>query len=116
MVAILIALALAAPPRATIATGAKAHPLAVSSWCWRVHCGAPIAASRRTVVARRGTTVRVDFAFAPTQVKVAIAGRPVPVTVSGHEASWTARTAGGLSIDAIGSGGWVIYVARLRLN
>jgi hypothetical protein len=116
VVAILIALALAAPPRATIATSAKPRALAVSSWCWRTHCGAPIAASRRTVVARRGTTVRVDFAFAPTQVKAAVAGRPVAVTLSGHEASWTARAAGGLSIDAIGSGGWVIYVARLRLT
>jgi hypothetical protein len=116
VVAILIALALAAPPRATISTGAKAHPLAVSSWCWRLHCGAPIAASRRTVVARRGTTVRVDFAFAPTRVKVAIAGRPVAVRLSGREATWTARSAGGLTIDAMGSGGWVIYVARLRLT
>ena len=115
MVAILIALALAAPPRATITTGAKPHPLAVSSWCWRTHCGAPIAASRRTVVARRGTTVRVDFAFVPTQVRVAVAGRPVTVALSGHEATWTAQAAGGLTINATGSGGWVIYVARLRL-
>jgi hypothetical protein len=116
VVAILIALALAAPPRATISTGAKPHPLAVSSWCWRTHCGAPIAASRRTVVAHRGATVRVDFAFAPTQVHVAVAGHPVAVTLSGHEATWTARAGGGLTINAAGSGGWVIYVARLRLN
>jgi hypothetical protein len=116
VVPILLALAVAAPPRATITTVAKPTPLAVSSWCWKTHCGAPISASRKTVVARRGSLVRVDFAYAPTQVRVAIAGKPVTVSVRGHEATWTARAGGGMSIDAIGSGGWVIYVARLRLT
>jgi hypothetical protein len=116
VVTVLLALALASPPRATLSTGAAAFPLAVSSWCWAAHCGAPIAASTRTAVVSRGGLVRVDLSFVPSHVAVAVAGRPVAVSTSGHEVSWHAGVGGGLSLDATGAKGWVIYVARLRLR
>lgn len=116
MIAILAALALASPPPATISTGAASSPLAVSSWCWGSHCGAPIAASAKTAVAVRGGLVRVDFAFAPSSVRVAISGRRVPVSLHNREISWRARSAGGVTIDVTGARGWVIYVTRLALR
>jgi hypothetical protein len=116
VVGILIALALASPPRATLTAGRATLPLAVSSWCWGRHCGAPIAASTRTAVVARGGLVRVDFAFAPSAVHVAVAGRPVRVVLHNREISWRARLAGGVTINATGSRGWVTYVARLRLR
>jgi hypothetical protein len=116
VVAILLALALASPPRATISTGAAAFPLAVSSWCWGAHCGAPIAASTKTAVVSRGALVRIDLSFVPTHVALAIAGKPVAVTTSGHEVSWHAEAGGGMSVNATGAKGWVIYVSRLRLR
>jgi hypothetical protein len=116
VIAILAALALASPPPATIATGAASFPLAVSSWCWGAHCGAPIAASTRTAVATRNGLVRVDFSFAPTSVHVAISGRRVPVALRSREVSWRARSSGGVTIDVTGARGWVIYVTRLRIR
>jgi hypothetical protein len=116
VVAILIALALASPPRATLETGRAAFPLAVSSWCWGSHCGAPIAASTKTAVVTRGGLVRVDFAFVPSAVHVAVAGRPVRVALRSREISWYARLGGGVTINATGARGWVTYVARLRLR
>jgi hypothetical protein len=116
VVAALIALVLAAPPRATIAATGAPQPLAVFSWCWGLHCGAPNAASRgTTVVARRGT-VHVDFAFVPTHVTVGLAGRPVAVAVHNREISWRASYGGGLTIEATGARGWVTYVGRIRLR
>jgi len=116
VIAILLALALASPPRATLSTGAAKVPLAVSSWCWGQHCGAPISASARTAVVMRGSLVRVDFAFEPASVHVAVAGRRVVVAVHGREASWRARFGGGLTIGTTGARGWVTYVGRLRLR
>jgi len=116
VIGILLALAVAAPPRATLSTGAATVPLAVSSWCWGAHCGAPIAASTRTAVVRRGAQVRVDLAFAPSSVYVAVSGRRVRVVVHNREISWPARTAGGLTINATGARGWVTYVGRIRIR
>ena len=116
MAVLFAALALLSPPQATVSSGASRVPLAVSSWCWASKCGAPISASTKTLVARRGAGVTVDFAFDPTQVHVAIAGRPVLVVVHGHEATWHAGAAGGLTVSVTGARGWVTYVGRLRVR
>src|SRR4051794_15388662 len=103
MVALLVALALAAPPRATISTPTSSAPLAVSSWCWARHCGAPIAASARTLTVTRGTLVRVRLAFEPLQARVAVAGRRMTVATHGHELQWRARAGGGLTVSVTGA-------------
>ncbi|HEY6960872.1 MAG TPA: hypothetical protein VI408_03185 [Gaiellaceae bacterium] len=112
MVALLIALFLAGPPRATL----DGVPLAVSSWCWGTHCGAPIAASTRTVSVARGSTVTVQLAFEPVSVHVAIAGVPERTVVGTHAVTWRATRAGGVTITATGGKGWVTYVGRLRIR
>jgi hypothetical protein len=118
MIGLLVALALAAPapPRAYFETGSSKLQLTVVSWCWRTHCGAPFTASTKTAVLHRGATARVRFAFAPSSVHVAIGGVPTTVATSGTEISWRATRAGGITIQAFGSGGWVTYVTRLRLT
>jgi hypothetical protein len=118
MIGVLVALALAvaSPPKAYFDTASARLPLSVVSWCWGAHCGAPFTAFAKTAVLDRGALARVDFAFAPTSVHVAIAGTPTPVTRSGHEISWPATHGGGVSIRVTGSGGWVNYVARIRLR
>jgi hypothetical protein len=116
VVALLIALALAGPPKATITTGTGIFPLAISSWCWGVKCGAPIAASTKPVVAYRGTLVTVQLTFVPRTAKVAVAGRRVPVISRGNTVSWHVQRGGGLTVHVTGSRGWVTYVARLRLR
>jgi hypothetical protein len=104
-----IALALAGPPPATV-DGAK---LAVSSWCWGTHCGAPIAASARTLHASRGSTVRVELTFEPSRVQLAVAGAPVAAAANGHEVSWRATHSGGVTLKVTSARGWITYVARL---
>ena len=116
MVALLIALALAGPPKATITTGTGTFRLAISSWCWGTRCGAPIAASTRPVVADRGTRVTVQLTFVPRTAAVAVAGKRVAVATSGHTVSWLADRGGGLTLHVTSSRGWVTYVARLRLR
>lgn len=116
MLVLLAALALLSPPPATVSSGSAHVPLAVSSWCWAGKCGAPISASGKTLVAGRGATVTLDFAFDPTHVHVAIAGRPVAVSLNGREASWHARAGGGLTVSVTGARGWVTYVGRLRVR
>ena len=85
MVALLAAFALAGPPRAFLHTGSTQVRLAVSSWCWRGHCGAPISASKKIAVAAHGSLVAVELTFTPTRARVEIAGRPVTVVIHGHE-------------------------------
>src|SRR5581483_9090133 len=102
-----LAFAVAGPPKAYLDTGSARLPLSVVSWCWGAHCGARFTASAKTAVLHRGATARVEFAFAPTTVHLAIAGTPTPVTKSGHEISWPATHGGGVSIRVTGSGGWV---------
>jgi hypothetical protein len=109
-------LGVARPPAAYVSVGASRVPLAISSWCWGAHCGAPIAASTRTAVLSRGSTVRVELKFAPTQARVAVGGVREQATSSGREITWRAAHAGGITIDATGAQGWVIYVGRLRLR
>jgi hypothetical protein len=69
-----VALALTRPPAAYLDTGAKHVPLTISSWCLAARCGAPIARARRVASVRRGATVRVHLAYAPTQVALAVSG------------------------------------------
>ena len=109
-------LGVARPPAAYVSVGTKRVPLAISSWCWGTHCGAPIAASTRTATVSRGATVRVELAVTPTRVSVAVAGVREPATTSGREITWRATHAGGLTINVKAAKGWVIYVGRLKLR
>jgi hypothetical protein len=116
MVALLIVLALAGPPRATLATSSTSVPLAVSSWCWGTHCGAPIAASSRTLNATRGSLVHVRLTFEPAQAHIAVAGHPVRAVVEGKDVSWRATRGGGVTAWVTGPRGWVTYVGQIRLR
>jgi hypothetical protein len=116
MVALLIALALAGPPKATLSAGATQVPLAISSWCWGTKCGAPIAKSTKTAIVTRGATVTVVLAFVPKQAHVAVGGKQLALTRSGRTISWTATRGGGLTVNVTGGRGWVTYVGRIRLR
>jgi hypothetical protein len=87
--------------------------LAISSWCWGPHCGAPISASGKPVVVTRDATVRIRFAAAPTSVRVAVSGKTLVVRRSGSVVSWRARRMGGMTINATFAKGFVAYVGRL---
>lgn len=111
-----LALALAGPPPATFEAGAAHARLAVSSWCWARHCGAPISAATKTSTAARGSTVHVLLAFTPRHAVVSVAGKPMTVVVSGRELSWRATRGGGLTVSVSASPGFVVYVGRIRLR
>lgn len=87
--------------------------LRVSSWCLGSHCGAPIAASGKPIVARRGATVRVRFSVVPTSVRVAVSGKTLTVLRSGAVVSWRAQRMGGMTVNVTFAGGFVVYVGRL---
>lgn len=116
VVAVAAAAALARPPAAYLDTGSALVPLAVSSWCWAARCGAPIASSRRVARAGRGTTVRIELRFPPTQVHLAVGGTRIETTVRGDVVAWHATRGGGLSLTATGVHGFVTYVGRLALR
>src|SRR6266487_6368483 len=84
--------------------------LAVSSWCWSTRCGAPIAASGKPIVARRGSLIRVRFSVVPTTVRVAVSGKTLVVLRSGSVISWRARRMGGMTINVTFAKGFVAYV------
>ena len=107
----LLTLGLARPPAAYVEPGHVR--LAVSSWCWGSHCGAPISPSGKSAVLRRGARVTIAFAFTPATVRVGIGGRAVTVTRDGNEISWPASRGGGMTINVTGAGGFVAYVGRL---
>ena len=107
---------LARPPGAYVATGSAKVPLAISSWCWGLKCGAPIASSSKAVVVKRGTTIRAELGFTPTKVTVAVVGRPVVTSTHGREITWRATRAGGLTLRVANAHGWVIYVGRVKLR
>ena len=111
-----VLLGVARPPAAYVSVGANRVPLAISSWCWGAHCGAPIAASTRTATLSRGGTVHVELSFVPTRVSVAVSGVREPATTSGREIAWRATRAGGVTINVRSAKGWVIYVGRLKLR
>ncbi len=117
MVAVAFAVAaIARPPRAYLDTGARRVPLTVSSWCWAARCGAPIARARGTASAATGATLRIELAFAPTEVRLAIGGTRVRTSVRGDVVEWRATRGGGLSMTATGVRGFVTYVGRLSLR
>jgi len=116
VVALIAALVLAGPPRATVSTSAGTVPLVMSSWCWNARCGAPFNTATKTAAATRGSLVSVRLAFVPRHVRVAIAGRQVAVTSSGRAISWPAARGGGVTVHATGPHGWVTYVGRLKVS
>jgi|SRR4051794_16258056 hypothetical protein len=110
----LLTLGLARPPAAYVEPGHVR--LAVSSWCWGSHCGAPIAPSGKSALLHRGSRVTVSFAFTPATVRVGVAGAAVTVRRAGKQISWTASRAGGMTINVTGAGGFVAYVGRLLVR
>jgi hypothetical protein len=90
--------------------------LAVSSWCWKHRCGAPLARSGPAASLARGTTVRVRFAFRPTTARVAIGGATVIVLRHDSEISWRATRSGGMTINVTGAKGFGAYVGRLAVH
>lgn len=116
MVALIAALALAAPPKATLGTASASVPLTISSWCWNARCGAPFAATKRVALASRGSLVFVRLGFLPRHVRVAIAGKQVAAARSGRVVSWSAARGGGVTVHATGPRGWVTYVGRLKVT
>jgi hypothetical protein len=104
------------PPAAYLDTGSARVPLALSSWCWGPRCGAPISASKRVAVVKRGARLRVELAFVPSRTRLAIAGTPVAVATHGGELSWRAIRGGGLTLRATGPRGWVTYVGRVAIR
>lgn len=115
VVALIAALVLAGPPRATLSTAAGTVPIVQSSWCWNGHCGAPFSTAKKTARAARGGTVSVGLAFVPRHVRVAIAGRQVAVVTRGRIVSWAAGRGGGVTVHATSAHGWVTYVGRLKV-
>jgi hypothetical protein len=87
--------------------------LAVSSWCWGTTCGAPIAASGKAIVVKRGSTISIGFAVAPTTVRVAVSGAPIRFTRRGSTIYWAARRMGGMTVNVTFRKGFVAYVGRL---
>jgi hypothetical protein len=111
-----VLLGVAQPPAAYVSVGTTHVPLAVSSWCWGARCGAPIAASTKTAVVSRGSTVHVELRFSPQRVLVAVAGFPERASIAGREVTWRARHAGGVTVNVRAAPGFITYVGRLRLK
>jgi hypothetical protein len=116
VVALIAALVLAGPPRATVSTASGTVPLVMSSWCWNAHCGAPFSSAKKTATAARGSSVSVGLGFVPRHVRVAIAGKQVAVVTRGRIISWAAARGGGVTVHATGPHGWVTYVGRLKVS
>src|SRR3954465_11527860 len=97
---LLIALAqpaVARPPAAFVDTGAAHVPLAITSWCWDLRCGAPLGLSTRRVSVARGAPVRVELKLDPVDATVTVGGTHTTATVRGRELSWAATRGGGIS-------------------
>jgi hypothetical protein len=116
VVPFLAALALAAPPKATLDTGAARVALAISSWCWGTRCGAPIARSTKTATVAPDALVTVELRFVPRRVQLAVAGKRLSAVIRGREVSWRVQRGGGLTLTATAGRGWVTYVGRIRLR
>jgi hypothetical protein len=116
VVALIAALVLAGPPRATVSTASGTVPLVMSSWCWNAHCGAPFSSAKKTATTAPGSTVSVGLGFVPRHVRVAIAGKEVAIVTRGRTVSWAAARGGGVTVHATGRHGWVTYVGRLKVS
>ena len=79
------------PPAGYVQTASSRAPLAISSWCWGSHCGAPISASTRTAIVARGSTVRVELQFVPTGAQVAVGLGVATMALYRHLPSKTER-------------------------
>jgi hypothetical protein len=108
--------AVAHPPAAYVDTGTAHIPLAITSWCWDLRCGAPLGHSTRRVSVARGAPVRVELKLDPLDATVTVGGTHTDATVRGHELSWAASRSGGLSALVKYRRGWVIYTARLAVR
>ena len=111
-----VALGVVRPPDAHLALGSKRVPLAISSWCWYGHCGAPNAASTTVAVLPRGYTVNCILTFQPKQVALTVGGRVVPAINDGAVVIWRATSAGGFVLRVDSSAGWIVYVGRIKLK
>ena len=114
LVALLIGVA--HPPAAFVETGTVRVPLAITSWCWDTHCGAPLTRSARQVRATRGEAVRVELKLDPVEATVTVAGASTKVALRGRELSWVATRGGGVSAFVRYRRGWVVYTARLAVS
>lgn len=114
--AVALALGVVRPPAAHLGLGQTRAPLAIASWCWYGHCGAPLTASTRVAVVPRGYTVHCFLAFQPKQATLTVAGRTVPVVINGADLTWRAFAAGGLTLRVQSSAGWIVYVGRIALE
>jgi hypothetical protein len=101
------------PPAAYVDTGRTRVPLAITSWCWDAHCGAPLGHSPRRVAVARGALVRVELNLAPTDATVTVGGVPAQETLHGREVSFPAIRTGGITAVVHYRRGWVVYSVRL---
>src|SRR5256885_10696918 len=83
-------------PAAFVDTGAAHVPLAITSWCWDLRCGAPLGLSTRRVSVARGAPVRVELKLDPVDATVTVGGTHTTATVRGRELSWAATRGGGI--------------------
>jgi hypothetical protein len=113
---VVLLIGVAHPPRAFVEAGTTLVPLAITSWCWDAHCGAPLARSRRRVNVARGAAVRIELKADPLEATVTVGGAPAIVTLHRREVSWVATRGGGVSTFVRYRRGWVVYTARLALH
>ena len=104
------------PPAAYVDTGAAHVPLAITSWCWDLRCGAPLGHATRRVAVRRGALVRMELALDPLEATVTVGGTHTNAALRGRELSWAATRSGGISALVKYRRGWVIYSARLAVR
>ena len=114
---VLLALLIAAtPPPAYVDTGSAHVPLAITSWCWDMRCGAPLGPSSRRALVHRGATVRLEVKFDALDANVSVGGMSAHAVAEGRVVSWKATRAGGLTAYVKYRRGWVIYSARIAFD
>jgi hypothetical protein len=113
---VVLLIGVAHPPRAFVEIGTARVPLAITSWCWDAHCGAPLTRSARRVNVARGAAVRVELGADPLEATVTVGGAAAKVALRGREVSWVASRGGGVSAFVKYRRGWVVYPARLAVH
>jgi hypothetical protein len=110
------------PPPAWIETQAKSAWLFWGTYCWKTTCLNLIPPETRpglpVFTVKRGQPVRVHVGFVATSASVTIDRRKVRAKLdsSRHIVSWSAGTAGILTVSARAPAGSPSYVARLRVQ
>jgi len=84
--------------------------LVVLLWCWGFYCGVLIVVYGCLVVLYCGVCVMVVFVFMLVMVWVGIGGNGIIVVWYGKEIFWCVSWVGGMMINVIGVGGFVVYV------